>query len=145
MPWVSTPQPKGTIEMWSGTIATIPGGWAICDGNNGTPDLLDIFVRGVASGVTDPGAVGGLATVTLTNSQIAGHSHAASNRVHEHRMNASTADGTGGIRFTETGDQDDQQNTTSNVPPSQNLIATGSNGPHDNIPPFFTTAYIMKL
>ncbi len=34
----------GTICMWSGTIATIPPGWALCDGNNGTPNLLDKFI-----------------------------------------------------------------------------------------------------
>jgi len=30
--------------MWSGSIATIPFGWKLCDGNNGTPDLRDKFV-----------------------------------------------------------------------------------------------------
>ena len=31
--------PSGTIWMWHGTVDNIPEGWAICDGNNGTPDL----------------------------------------------------------------------------------------------------------
>ena len=30
--------------MWSGTIATIPAGWQLCDGTNGTPDLRDRFI-----------------------------------------------------------------------------------------------------
>ena len=32
--------PAGGIIMWAGTIANIPTGWLICDGNNGTPNLL---------------------------------------------------------------------------------------------------------
>ncbi len=32
--------------MWSGTIATIPSGWYLCNGSNGTPDLRNKFVIG---------------------------------------------------------------------------------------------------
>jgi microcystin-dependent protein len=35
--------------MWSGTIATIPSGWKLCNGANGTPDLRDKFVVGAHS------------------------------------------------------------------------------------------------
>ncbi len=38
--------PKGVIVMWSGRIADIPPGWALCDGTNGTPDLRDRFIVG---------------------------------------------------------------------------------------------------
>src|SRR3990172_420875 len=38
--------PIGGIIMWSGTVATIPATWQICDGTNGTPDLRDKFVVG---------------------------------------------------------------------------------------------------
>jgi hypothetical protein len=38
--------PTGGIIMWSGTIATIPAGWALCDGSNGTPDLRNRFIAG---------------------------------------------------------------------------------------------------
>ncbi|NER81019.1 MAG: tail fiber protein [Leptolyngbya sp. SIO1D8] len=38
----------GMIVMWSGAVANIPTGWALCDGNNGTPDLRDRFI--VAAG-----------------------------------------------------------------------------------------------
>lgn len=35
---------RGMILMWSGTIATIPAGWHLCDGTYGTPNLKDRFV-----------------------------------------------------------------------------------------------------
>ncbi|HAH20142.1 MAG TPA: hypothetical protein DCL49_04465 [Candidatus Omnitrophica bacterium] len=38
--------PAGVILMWSGTIVSIPSGWVLCDGNNGTPDLRDKFIVG---------------------------------------------------------------------------------------------------
>ena len=40
------PIPAGGIIMWSGSIGSIPSGYYICDGNNGTPDLRDRFVVG---------------------------------------------------------------------------------------------------
>jgi hypothetical protein len=58
--------PAGVIVMWSGTIASIPSGWALCNGSGGTPDLRSKFIKGAAAGV-DPGGTGGSAT----------HSHAA--------------------------------------------------------------------
>ena len=47
--------PVGIIAMFSGTIAQIPDGWAICDGTKGTPDLRGRFIRMVSAG-ENPGA-----------------------------------------------------------------------------------------
>lgn len=44
--------------MWHGLICDIPNGWALCDGQNGTPDLRDRFVIGAPNGI-DPGTPGG--------------------------------------------------------------------------------------
>lgn len=44
--------------MWSGLLAAIPEGWLLCDGNNGTPDLREKFIKGCAD-ATDPGDTGG--------------------------------------------------------------------------------------
>jgi prepilin-type N-terminal cleavage/methylation domain-containing protein len=53
----------GSIIMWSGSIASIPSGWQLCDGTNGTPDLRGRFILGVSSG-ENPGATGGSSTHT---------------------------------------------------------------------------------
>lgn len=42
----------GAILLWYGLIATIPSGWRLCDGTNGTPDLRDKFVVGARQDVT---------------------------------------------------------------------------------------------
>ncbi|MDD5431111.1 MAG: tail fiber protein [Candidatus Pacebacteria bacterium] len=64
--------PSGLIIMWSG--ASVPAGWLLCDGNNGTPNLIDRFVYG-ASTVT---ATGGSATYSITTANLPSHSHSIS-------------------------------------------------------------------
>jgi len=41
-----TTVPTGGIIMWSGSIGSIPAGYVLCNGSNGTPDLRDKFVVG---------------------------------------------------------------------------------------------------
>lgn len=50
---------NGFIMLWAGAIIDIPAGWAICDGNNGTPDLRDKFIVGAGTSYA-VGATGGL-------------------------------------------------------------------------------------
>lgn len=38
--------PIGSVQMWSGSIGSIPAGWALCDGNYGTPNLRNRFIFG---------------------------------------------------------------------------------------------------
>jgi len=137
--------PTGIIEYFSGTLATIPSGWALCDGTLGTPDLRARFVRGVATAVTNPGALGGADNVSLSSSTIASHNHTIVSYTHTHQFTGATGAGSGGIRRTATGTETDTQRTTNNSPPNQNLIGTGANGSHENRPPFFELAYIMKV
>lgn len=66
--------PTGIITLWSGSVANIPDGWYLCDGTNGTPDLTDKFVVGAGDAYA-PDDIGGEASVTLTASQIASHTH----------------------------------------------------------------------
>lgn len=70
--------PVGAIMMWSGTLASIPSGFALCDGTsaNGqaTPDLRDRFIVGAAN-QANPGTTGGANNLTLTTSNMPSHSH----------------------------------------------------------------------
>lgn len=63
----------GTITQWYSSVGSIPPGWALCDGTNGTPDLRDKFITGAGVGFA-VGAEGG--KVTHTHWGITdGHSH----------------------------------------------------------------------
>ena len=63
--------PNGAIIMWSGTVATIPDGFSLCDGSNGTPDLRNRFVIGAGSNYA-VGATGGGSTTTQVGDVEAG-------------------------------------------------------------------------
>lgn len=66
--FVASNIPVGGIIMWSGE--TVPDGWLLCDGANGTPDLRDKFVIG--SGNTyNTGDTGGAVEHTTTRSGTA--------------------------------------------------------------------------
>ena len=67
--------PVGGIILWSGTVATIPSHWALCDGSNSTPDLRDRFIVGARQ--DDAGAAKTNITGALTQSGGAvSHQHA---------------------------------------------------------------------
>lgn len=53
----ATGTPTGVIALWSGSIASIPSGWQLCNGTNGTPNLQGLFILG--AGNTSPAASGG--------------------------------------------------------------------------------------
>jgi hypothetical protein len=52
--------PSGVIVLWSGSTGSIPSGWALCNGQNGTPNLTDRFVVGAGNsfGVAQVGGSG---------------------------------------------------------------------------------------
>lgn len=71
--------PAGAIIMWSGTVASIPAGWQLCDGTNGTPDLRGMFI--VGAGDTGAGATygpwyrGGAASQSVATASAGSHYH----------------------------------------------------------------------
>lgn len=69
--------PSGVILLWSGSVASIPSGWALCNGSSGTPDLRNRFVVGAGSTYA-VGDTGGSATSTLTSSELPAHTHSLS-------------------------------------------------------------------
>lgn len=85
--------PAGVILMWSGSIASIPSGWALCNGTGGTPDLRDRFVIG-AGGSYAVGVTGGAATTTLSTANLPSHTHtgttASTSIAHTHGFSATT-------------------------------------------------------
>jgi hypothetical protein len=138
--------PTGIISMWSGSIASIPSGWLICDGTSGTPDLRDRFVVGAGStyavaatgGSADAVVVSHTHTATVTDS---GHAHNFSSRGDDGQgppiaygvvgYNLDIGAGGGGMSSATTGI-------------SVSNASTGSSGTNANLPPYYALAYIMK-
>jgi microcystin-dependent protein len=69
--------PAGGIIMWSGSTASIPTGWLLCDGTNGTPNLQNRFIVG-AGDTHAPGATGGADSTSLAETNLPTHTHSFS-------------------------------------------------------------------
>ena len=76
----ASPFTSGMIMMWSGSIGSIPVGWYLCDGTNGTPNLTDRFVVGAGASYS-VGGTGGANSVTLTTNNMPSHTHTATSVV----------------------------------------------------------------
>ena len=126
----------GMIIMWNSTVASIPSGFVLCDGNNSTPDLRDKFIVGAKqddSGTAKTNVTGSLtqtggsATHTLTEAEMPSHIH---------HMNITTdSSGPFGSVFAAGNNS------------SQGFVGTtskGSGNAHNNLPPYFALCFIMK-
>jgi len=157
--------PSGAILMWSGTIATIPSGWNLCDGTNGTPNLTNKFIIGADADD------GGAAKTSITGSATqTGGSKDAIVVEHSHGLSAATTSTTtsltgqlkagkpnyaSGMVSMVTGQADGGDGSQStgalytidanhNHTLSGNTDSAGSSGTNANLSPYFALAYIMK-
>lgn len=74
--------PFESIALFRGEISQIPRGWAICNGQNSTPDLRDRFIK-CAIDNEDIGSIGGRNhSHTLTNNGAHTHTSAATEWSH---------------------------------------------------------------
>lgn len=129
--------PSKTIIMINSTI--IPNGWVLCDGNNGTPDLRNRFVIGASSSFPFR-TTGGEETHVLTVNELPSHDHTygrSSNINTTLQGNSGTLEAPG----TGTGQPEDYPFITQTTPTSN----TGGNQAHNNMPPYYSAIYIMKL
>jgi microcystin-dependent protein len=145
--------PTGVIVMWSGTIATIPSGWFLCDGNNSTPDLRNRFIIG--ANADDGGAaktnVTGSATQTggTKDAIVVSHSHTTDTAgSHQHAIRYTqygVGSGTGVqfyTPFTQIGTAND--GVTAAGGHTHTISTEGSSGTNQNLVPYYALAFIMK-
>lgn len=157
--------PHGVIVMWSGT--TIPLGWKLCNGSNGTPDLRGRFIVGYDSGDSDYNNPGNRSQKGSTAGDRGGsktHKHSVNppntetteDGDHDHSYNLPTKyasvvsggtislnSGGGSSRIKvdfgseDTGDAGDHTHDV-NIP-------SFDSGSEDGRPPYYTLAFIMKV
>lgn len=84
----------GMIIMWHGSTDTIPEGWYLCDGKNGTPNLIGKFIKaGEEEGDNETDSYlqeGNM--LTLDKSHLPKHSHP--HNVHTHDISVNTYEST---------------------------------------------------
>lgn len=148
---IATAIPAGVILMWSGSVASIPTGWLLCNGLNSTPDLRNTFIVGAASGAGSSYPVG--STGGSADAVVVSHSHTASSTVsdpgHIHSFSALQAIG----GYTSDGQAPDERastttrntaSSTTGVTVATTITSTGSSATNANLPPYYALCYIMK-
>ena len=149
--------PSGIIVMWSGS--SIPSGWHLCDGTNNTPDLRDRFIVGSGNQYST-GDTGGAESVTLQTAHLPAHTHTFSSSTdlagsHTHSYLSANnysgypdgwsdtnnsvgywRQGTRNLTTTSASDHTHSFSGTTN--------STGSDTAHENRPPYYALAFIMK-
>ena len=132
---------SGMIVLWHGTLANIPAGYVLCDGDNSTPNLLDQFVQSVPDAVTDPGGTGG-----ATSQSVSSHRHNSPN--HSHSGSPGGASGTANDNAT-TGATEMASTTHQHYSSSTNTNGAIFGGYNtdtvtDGRPKYYQVAFIMK-
>jgi len=136
IPTSNTTLPAGCIIIWSGSTGSIPSGFVICDGTNGTPDLRNSFVLGAGNSYT-VGQTGG-----STDAIVVSHTHTVTDPGHLHNIASS---GSGTIaNDSPVGATGASTATTASATTGISLVSAGTSGTNANMPPYYALAYIQK-
>jgi hypothetical protein len=138
--------PSGLIAMWSGSIGSIPSGWYLCDGSNGTPNLTDRFIIGAGSTYAVNGT-GGVSSVTLTTNNLPAHTHTATvtDPGHFHtydRTNGTSGQSGGGASVINGYTSTNTSTATTGISVANS--STGSGTSFSILNPYYALAFIQK-
>lgn len=117
--------PSGSIFWVVDDGSSLPTGYVLCDGTNGTPDLRNRYIKG-ASGTGDEGTTGGANTVILTEAELASHKHDLTDSDGDDTRSGGVDKASNGV--SETGDTE----------------TSGSDSAHQNEPQFYELRAVMK-
>lgn len=130
-----TPFTTGMIIMFQGTSA--PTGWALCDGQNGTPNLRDRFIVGSGFSYTLNETGGTKDTV------IVSHTHSIDDPGHLHQV-AYTNSGSGVGVIGESSAGFSGYVPTETATTGISINSTGEAPNNKNLPPYYALAFIIK-
>jgi hypothetical protein len=133
----ATTIPTGLIAIWSGATGSIPSGWTLCNGTNGTPDLRNSFIIGAGSTYA-VGQTGGSADAIVVS-----HTHTITDPGHLHNT-ASTGAASTVINAGAGNTTGASTSTTATATTGITNQTAGVSGTNANLPPYYALAFIMK-
>lgn len=149
-PTPPTPLPSGAIILWSGSIGSIPAGYYLCNGSNGTPDLRNRFIVGAGSTYSVDATGGSADSIVVSHTHTAtsavtdpGHTHTlspANRQVYNASVGGSAGLANGGEQF----QQVTIASATTGITVATTVNTAGSSGTNANLPPYYALCYIMK-
>jgi hypothetical protein len=149
-PSPATPTPAGVIVLWSGSIGSIPSGWALCNGSNGTPDLRNRFIVGAGSTYAVDATGGSADAIVVSHTHTAtsvvtdpGHVHNAPNNFNFYTSEPQLSLTSAGPNAINNQNPSTESNTTGITVATTNA-STGTSGTNANLPPYYALCYIMK-
>ena len=135
--------PSGGIALWSGSIASIPSGWYLCNGSNGTPDLRNKFIVGAGSTYA-VAASGGSADAI-----VVAHTHTGTTSTNGEHTHSYTRPAEPDGETSQNGNYGNYLSTyttsaAGNHTHTFTTDSTGVSGTNANLPPYYALCYIMK-
>ena len=133
--------PSGCIIIWSGAVGSVPSGFYLCNGQNGTPDLRNSFVLG-AGNTYSVGQTGGSTDATLVS-----HTHTATVTDPTHLHSLVINSGSGSVQGVNVGNGAGSTSINTTASSTGVTVANstvGSSATGANMPPYYALCYIMK-
>ncbi len=134
----------GEVRIWSGAIADIPEGWALCDGVSNPLNLIGKHIRGVNSAITDPGTAGGNDSLTLSSTYAPSHTHDLTDGTHSHYISANNFAGPSPVLSERTGLDEFRDPTYINGGAHTHSLTAVTGVAFDNRPVYLEEAFIIK-
>jgi hypothetical protein len=158
---ITTAFPSGGIILWSGSVATIPSGWVLCNGSNSTPDLRDKFIVGAGGGYAVAATGGSANAITVAHTHtvsVSGTTNTDGLHFHDYPKGGASSGPrdavsidtslnsafTASTNLTTTRGTDEKGSHSHTVSASGTTASTGSSATNANLPPYYALCYIMK-
>ncbi len=147
IPAASSTLPTGMILLWSGAIGSIPTGYYLCDGNNGTPDLRDRFLVGAGNTYSVNQTGGSADAIVVSHTHTATSTSTVTDPGHNHTVASASSppnNAGGNAVFGPTTNTTSTATTGITVATATTNATSGTSGTGANLPPYYALAYIMK-